>query len=258
MPSWNSDQYLQFAAERTQPSIDLTARIHLESPGCITDLGCGPGNSTAVLARRWPRAAITGLDSSPAMIAAARAAHPAITWQTGDIATWQAPAGAPCDLVFANASLQWVPSHATLLPRLLESVAAGGALAFQVPANFAAPAHQAMRELGASAAWRNHFPSPPREWHVEPPEFYYDLLAPRCVRLDLWITDYMHVLPDADGLVAWYRGTGLRPWLDPLPDDDTRARFLADYRRLIADRYPARPDGRILFPFRRLFAVARR
>lgn len=257
MPTWDSDQYLRFAAERTQPSIDLAARIPLESPARIIDLGCGPGNSTAVLARRWPAASLTGLDSSAAMIASARTTSLAATWQIGDIGTWHTAPGAAYDLVFANASLQWVPDHAALLPRLLESVAQGGALAFQMPANFDAPAHRLMRELGASSAWRERFTSPPREWHAGSPEFYYDLLAPRMVALDLWVTEYVHILPDADALVAWYRGTGLRPWLDALPDEEMRSRFLADYGRLVADAYPARPDGRILFPFRRLFAISR-
>lgn len=256
MPSWDSDLYLRFARERTQPAVDLAARIELSDPSRLIDLGCGPGNSTAVLARRWPAAALAGLDRSPAMIAAARKDQPWIEWTVGDLAAWTAPV--PFDLVFANAALQWVPDHARLLPQLLAQVAPGGALAFQIPGNFDAPAHRFMRELGASRAWCHAFRSPVREWHAEPLEFYYDHLAPRVARLDLWCTDYIHVLDGAAGIVEWYRGTGLRPWLEALPDDAARERFLADYLAGIRTAYPARPDGRVLFPFHRLFVVAYR
>ena len=256
MPTWDSTQYLKFSAERTQPAVDLAARIALAAPRRIIDLGCGPGNSTAVLARRWPGAALAGLDSSPAMIAAAQKDFPSQTWLAGDIATWIAPA--PFDLVFSNAALQWVPDHARVLPHLLAQIAPGGALAFQIPANFDAPPHRLMRELGASPAWRPHFDPPPREWHAHPPELYYDALAPHAARVELWTTDYIHILDGIDGIVAWYRGTGLRPWLDALSDDATRARFLADYRAALAPHFAPRPDGRVLFPFHRLFVIAYR
>jgi trans-aconitate 2-methyltransferase len=256
MPSWDSTEYLKFSSERTQPAIDLAARIALAAPRRIIDLGCGPGNSTAVVARRWPGAALVGLDSSPAMIAAAQKDYPEHAWLQGDIATWTTPT--PFDLVFSNAALQWVPDHARTIPQLFAQVAPGGAFAFQVPANFDAAPHRLMRELGGSTAWRAHFAPPPREWHVYPPEYYYDLLAPHAARLELWTTDYVHILDGVDGIVIWYRGTGLRPWLDALPDDGTRARFLAEYRAALAPHFPPQPDGKVLFPFRRLFVIAYR
>ena len=259
MPTWNSDQYLKFANERSQPAVDLVARITIAAPQRAIDLGCGPGNSTAVVASRWPGATLTGLDNSTAMLAAARKVLPAAQWIESDIATWAVnTAAASFDLIFANASLQWVPDHAVILPQLLAAVAPGGVLAFQIPANFDAPPHRLMRELGASAAWRPHFTPPPREWHTHTTEFYYDTLAPLAARVELWTTDYCHVLPNLDGIVEWYRGTGLRPWLDTLPDDATRDRFLTDYRTLLAPHFSSRSDGRILFPFRRLFVVAHR
>ena len=259
MPTWNSDQYLKFAHERTQPAADLAARVAIAAPRRLIDLGCGPGNSTAVVANRWPAAQLTGLDSAAAMLASARKILPAAHWIEADITTWAARAtAASFDVIFANASLQWVPDHAKVLPQLLAAVAPGGALAFQVPANFDAPPHGLMRELGASAAWRAHFTPPPREWRVHAPEFYYDTLAPLAARVELWTTDYLHVFADVDGIVEWYRGTGLRPWLDALPDETTRNRFLADYHALLAPHFPSRADGRILFPFRRLFVIAYR
>lgn len=256
MPSWNSDQYLKFARERTQPAIDLARRVELDAPARAIDLGCGPGNSTRILAQRWPEAELTGLDRSAAMLAAARRELAAARWLEGDIAHWQADA--PFDLVFSNAALQWVPDHAREFPRLLRQVAPRGALAVQMPANLEAAPHRLMRELAASPSWRSHFSVTPREWQVHAPEFYYDALAPHAARVDLWTTEYHHVLDGVDGVIEWYRGTGLRPWLEALPDEATRTQFLAAYRARLAPCFPPRADGRGLFPFRRLFVIAYR
>ena len=256
MPSWDSTQYLRFANERTQPAVDLAARIAVEAPARVVDLGCGPGNSTAVLARRWPGAALTGLDNSASMLAAAAKALPAAKWIAGDIARWEPDA--LCDVVFSNAALQWVPDHRREFPRLLRHVAPGGALAVQMPANIDAPPHRIMRELASSAAWQSHFQTLPREWHVHAPEFYYDILSPHASRVELWTTDYYHVLADLDAIVEWYRGTGLRPWLEALPDDATRTSFLGAYRARLVPYFPSRADGKVLFPFHRLFVIAYR
>jgi trans-aconitate 2-methyltransferase len=162
-------------------------------------------------------------------------------------------------LIYSNAALQWVPDHATLYPELLSRVSAGGALAVQIPANIDAPAHRAMRELAASPAWREYFPAAGvREWHAHPAEFYYDLLARDASRVDIWKTEYLHVLSGVAAVVDWYRGTGLRPFLDPLPSDALRDRFQAEYLERIRPLYPERPDCRVLFPFLRLFMIAYR
>jgi trans-aconitate 2-methyltransferase len=253
MPTWDAGQYLQFADERTRPCRDLIGRIALEQPRRIVDLGCGPSNSTAALMARWPEAEITGLDSSPEMIAAAQKAYPDRNWTTGDIASWTAER--PCDLLFSNAALQWVGDHRAVIPRLMRQVAPGGALAIQVPANFEAPAHRAMRELAHSRVWRNHFPETVREWFVHEPAFYYDAVAPLAKRVDLWTTEYFHVMENAQAIVEWYKGTGLRPFLDALSAAD-QERFLAEYRALLAVSYPHRGDGKVLFPFLRLFVIA--
>ena len=255
MPSWDSTQYLRFADERTRPCRDLINRISLPNPQRIIDLGCGPGNSTAALIERWPQAEIEGLDSSPEMIATAQKTHPAQRWTAGDIATWTA--ATPYDLVFSNAALQWVPDHSTVLPHLLQQVAPGGALALQVPFNLDAPAHRLMRELSESAAWQSHFPRQPREWFVHEPAFYYDILNPWAKRLDLWKTEYLHLLENTRAIVEWYKGTGLRPFLDALsPTEQTR--FLTDYETLLTAAYPLQADGRVLFPFLRFFLIAYR
>jgi trans-aconitate 2-methyltransferase len=253
MPTWNAGQYLQFADERTRPCRDLINRIALEQPRHVVDLGCGPGNSTEVLFARWPEAEFTGLDNSPDMIAAARKAHPARDWVQGDIGSWTA--AAPCDLVFSNAALQWVSDHGAVFPRLAKQVAPGGALAVQVPANLHAPAHQLMRELAGSKVWQNHFPGQVRQWFVHEPAFYYDTLAPLVQRLDLWTTEYQHVMESPKAIVEWYKGSGLRPFLDLLSPAD-QERFLVEYEALVKSAYPRRADGRVLFPFLRLFVIA--
>ncbi len=155
MPTWDADQYLRFGDERTQACRDLAARVALASPRRIIDLGCGPGNSTAVLARQWPGAELMGLDSSADMIDAARAAHPQGRWVVGDIATWAAGDEGPFDVVFSNAAMQWVDDHASIYPRLLGHAAPGGALAVQVPDNHDGPAHRLMREVAASDRWQS-------------------------------------------------------------------------------------------------------
>jgi trans-aconitate 2-methyltransferase len=256
MPHWDADQYLRFGEERTRAATDLLARVAIDSPCRVADLGCGPGNSTALLYRRWPGADIVGVDSSPEMIDAARAAYPDWQWQVGDIAAWTPPA--PCDVVFSNAALQWVPDHARVFPRLLSHVAGGGALAVQVPAHVASPVHQAMLGISQAPAWRDRMHAAVRAVRVETPSTYYDMLQPLAAHIDLWITEYQHVLDSPAAMVEWMRGTGLRPFLQALADDKERATFEVLLLPEVAKSYPPQADGRVLFPFRRLFVVAYR
>jgi trans-aconitate 2-methyltransferase len=259
MPSWDADQYLKFASERTRPARDLAAAVAIDAPSRAIDLGCGPGNSTEILAERWQAAALSGIDSSAAMIAAAQRDYPHWRWSVGDIAAWANEPGEAYDLIFSNAALQWVPDHATLYPNLFARVAPSGALAVQVPANRGAPAHQAMRDLAASARWTSFFPKGVvREWFVHDAGFYYDRLVAAAARVDIWQTEYLHVMDGPAAIVEWYRGTGLRPFLDALPTEQDRAAFAADYLERIAAAYPVQADGRVLFPFSRLFVVAYR
>ncbi|HEY3860494.1 MAG TPA: methyltransferase domain-containing protein [Verrucomicrobiae bacterium] len=258
MPAWDAKQYLRFNDERTRPCRDLVARIAAANPGRVIDLGCGPGNSAAVLAERWPRAALAGLDSSSEMIAAARSTTPSVDWSVGDIAAWAGEDRPPFDVIFSNAAMQWAPGHAAVFPKLLNRAVPGGALAIQVPGNFEAPAHCLMRELAATQAWSGHFRSAVREWHVENLAAYYDILAPGAASLDFWETEYLHIMPDAAAIVEWYKGAGLRPFLDALPNDEAKAAFTAAYLERIRRAYPCRANGTVLFPFRRLFLIAYR
>jgi trans-aconitate 2-methyltransferase len=256
MTTWDAQTYLRFGDERTQPSRDLAARVALDAPQRIIDLGCGPGNSTAVLRARWPAAALTGLDSSEAMLAQARADYPEGEWVLGDVATWRAEK--PYDLVFANAVLHWLPDHATLYPQLLAQVAPGGALAVQIPTNYDSPIHHAIFAVAADVAWAARTARARAALTRETAGFYYDLLRPQATRIDLWETTYYHLLDDALAIVDWTRGTGLRPFLQALADDAERRHFEELVRARIVPAYPPQADGRVLFPFRRLFLVAYR
>ncbi len=229
-PTWDAAQYLHFAEERTRPCRELAARVAVTAPRHVIDLGRGPGNSTQVLAGRWPEADLAGLDSSPEMIDAARRSAPERRWVVKDIHDWIATNTALFDVIFSNAALQWVPDHSTIFPRLMGHVAPGGALAVQMPNNIDAPAHRAARSLAASPQWRDRFPGGGvREWHVHAPEFYYDLLAPKAARIDLWQTEYVQVMAGPEAIVEWYKGTGLRPYLTALGNAADREQFLSAY-----------------------------
>jgi trans-aconitate 2-methyltransferase len=260
MPTWSAEQYLKFADERTRPCRDLAARIAVPDVRRVIDLGCGPGNSTEVLASRWPDAEIIGFDSSSAMLETARKAQPGREWVQGDIVEWaNDDRGSRYDVVFANASLQWIPDHAGNFPRLLRRVAPGGAFAAQLPGNHEGPTHQLMRDIAASASWKRSFPSGKvREWHSSDLDYYYDALAPHAARLDIWETSYLHIFSGAEDIVEWYKGSGMRPYLEAIDSEAERNRFMAEYLAGIRGLYPPRSNGRVLFPFRRLFMIAYR
>ena len=255
MADWNPTLYRRFEDERTRPAAELLDRVPHDAPARVTDLGCGPGNSTELLVARWPQAEVAGLDTSPAMLEAAAARLPGCVFTRGDVATWQ-PA-VPPDVVFANAVLQWVPDHATLLPRLAATLAPGGVLAVQMPDNLDEPSHVAMRDTASEAPFATHLShAAAARTHLPKVDAYYDLLAPGC-DVDIWRTTYHHVMDDAAAIVDWVRATGLRPFLDGLPEA-LRPDFLASYTRRIEAAYPARADGRRLLAFPRLFIVATR
>lgn len=251
---WNPAVYATFSQPRLRPALDLMTRIHQPDARRIADIGCGPGNVTAILADHWPQADISGIDSSAEMLEAAQTLTTRIRWQRADAAAWTAPE--PLDILFSNAALQWLKSHSDLFPRLFRQLAPGGVLAVQMPHNHYAASHTVMAEAAEAGPWADRLRPLARRFPVESADFYYDLLAPLAVDLDIWETEYLHVLDGDNPVVRWTLGTALRPLLDALEEPD-RGRFLAEYSRRIAAAYPPRDDGKTLFPFRRMFIVAR-
>jgi trans-aconitate 2-methyltransferase len=256
MPQWDAQVYLKFANERTQPSLDLIQRIKLEAPQRIIDLGCGPGNSTQALCRRWPRATVVGLDNSPQMIETAKQTYPHGVWEVGDAVSWTA--GEPFDLVFSNAMLQWLPDHARVCRHLFDQVATGGALAVQLPYHYDSALHREIIEVSRDAAWNRRMHSARTALTREPPSLYYDTLQSLASHVDLWETTYHHVVDGPEAVLEWFRGTGLRPFLEVLTSDGERQRFEAMLLERYTASYPRRPNGKVLFPFRRLFFIAYR
>ncbi len=254
MSDWDAAQYLKFADERTRPAADLLARVPLARAARVVDLGCGPGNSTALLRARFPDADLTGIDASPDMLAQARQALPEVAFVQADLAAWT-PAAAP-DLLFANAVLQWLPDHAALLARLAGFLAPGGCLAVQMPDNLDEPSHRLMREVAAEGPWRDRLAGIARTRLGSFSDYDRWLTRAGC-RTELWRTTYVHPLSGHGGIVEWVRGTGLRPYLAPL-DPAMQAEFLVRYEAALALAYPAQDDGRVLLPFPRLFLVAQR
>lgn len=254
MNDWSAQQYLKFADERTRPAQDLLARVALDGPRLVVDIGCGPGNSTELLAGRWPEAKVYGIDSSPAMLADARKRLPNASFELADVANWQPPE-AP-DLLFANAILQWLPDHALVIQRLFAALAPGGVIAVQMPDNLLEPSHVLMTEAASGLQFAEKLSGLARQ-KLPPAGFYQQMLAPLANTVDVWHTTYYHPMRDAGAIVEWVKGTGLRPFLDALAADE-RQSYLEAYEAAIATAYPALADGTLLLPFPRLFMVATR
>lgn len=257
MPSWDPDVYERYKVYRDRPALDLMLQIPSDlDPREIWDLGCGTGEHAAILSRRHLDANVHGLDSSPDMLAAARKRDAQVEWLQGGIETF-APT-VPPDLIFTNAALQWLPDHRTLFPRLVSELAADGVFACQMPTPYETRHHGLLRETAEDGPWAGKLKGARLISPTPPMDGYYGWLSPLCAEIDIWMTTYLHVLEGDDPVVEWMRGTALRPYLDALPDAREREAFLAAFRSRIAAAFPPQADGMTLFPFQRLFIVARR
>ena len=252
--TWSAKQYTMFEQQRTRPVRDLVAAIPDTEVHSAVDLGCGPGNSTEVLAERFPDAHVTGMDSSVDMLADARKRRPALNFELADIGDWS-PAQ-PLDVILANASLQWLPDHATLYPHLVSQLAPGGTLAVQTPDNLDEPAHRLAREVATDGPWAAKIGAV-RHNERHTASYYYELLSQHCSTVDIWRTTYLHPLANHAAVVEWFKGSALRPFLAALTDSE-KAAFLQQYQARITQAYPALADGTVLLPFPRLFIIASR
>lgn len=252
--SWNSEQYLKFKAERTQPAIDLANRITIQSPTDIIDIGCGPGNSTEILKKRYPNAAVTGADNSENMLETAKEKYPDIEFILCDASRDLGRLCGKFDIVFSNACIQWVPDHPKLLREMMSLLKEGGELAVQVPMNFDEPIHKIIGETVSSEKWRDKF-NEPRHFYTLTPEKYYNILAEISSDFSMWQTTYFHRMKSHSDIMEWYKSTGLRPYLEALSPAD-KEKFEKDIFTEVEKAYPKQANGEIIFRFPRLFFKA--
>ncbi len=256
---WNPQQYLQFSNYRIRPALDLLERMPITSPNLIYDLGCGTGNITSIIAERWSSATVYGLDNSDEMLKTTSAQESRVRWVKHDISNWST--NEPIDLIYSNSTLQWLNQHDQLFSKLLGMLNPGGCLAVQMPLSWGMPSHRLMRETLANGGTNGEAigteelrKAVAHKW-VQDKNFYYELISKHAVKIDIWETEYLHILEGENPVLEWVRGTGLRPILNTLGDED-KTRFLAQYRERLRKAYPVSANGRTLLPFRRLFIVA--
>src|SRR6187200_2421392 len=262
--SWDPTAYGRYAGERSRPFADLVAQVRADDPQLVVDLGCGHGPPTLTLAKLWPNARVVGVDSSESMLESARLLDPdgRVEWVLSDLREWDpASLGQAPDVVVTNSTLQWLPGHLDLLDAWVEAMSDGGWFALQVPGNFDAPSHRLMRETAEHHERAGELGAALDLPAVGEPATYLRYLSRLGCQVDAWETTYLHVL-DPDGedenpVLTWVAATGLRPVIDILTDEDELAAFLDPYSAALADAYPRSSAG-VLFPFRRVFAVARR
>jgi trans-aconitate 2-methyltransferase len=258
---WDANLYLKFADARMRPALDLMGRLdpaNAARPGhSIYDLGCGAGNISRILAERFPGAPVVGIDSSEQMLEKARSqtADPRVSFAKGDLAHFKPDA--PPSILYSNAAYQWLPGHIDMFPGLMKLLPPGGQLAIQMPRNHEAPSHALMHEAAKAGPWASKLVGIGGIARVEEPARYFDVLKPLSSDLEVWETIYQQVLTGKDPVAQYTSSTGLRPFLEALQEPE-RTQFYETYAELIRQAYPTRSDGVTLFPFRRLFIVARR
>ncbi len=254
MKDWNSNQYLKFKKERTQPSIDLADRIDIDKPKRIIDIGCGPGNSTAVLKEKYPNAYILGVDFSSNMIEKARSEHPDIDFMLFDASKDFDKLEGKFDIVFSNACIQWIPEHKKLISNMMSILNKGGIMAVQTPCQYEMPINAIVAQVICSEKWKDTF-STQRKFHNLTDTEYFDLLSDLSDDFSMWKTIYYHQLPSQESILEWYKSTGLKPYLEQLNDDE-KAEFEKDILIKIKEKYPVQANGKVIFPFNRLFFTA--
>ncbi len=255
MNDWNSKKYLQFEKERTQPVKDLISRIELTNPSKIIDIGCGPGNSTNELQKKWKNADIIGLDNSPNMIEKANKSMANIKWILQDANTELEDLG-KFDIVFSNAAIQWMPNHEKLIPKLFNMVEDKGVLAVQLPNTSNMPVHIALKSISSNDKWSQYFDGSTSQQSRHNIPFYYDVISSLTSELYIWEVNYFHVMENHHKIIEWYESTGMKPYLERLHTEELQAEFKHDMLVEISKHYPTQKNGRILFKFKREFFLA--
>lgn len=253
---WNPELYLKFGKERTQPSIDLVSRIDMTNPAKIIDIGCGPGNSTQVLAQRWPTAKIVGVDNSPAMIEKAKKDYPHQEWAIVDAGKDEI--NDRYDIVFSNATIQWIPDHAALLKRFHNLLTDNGTIAIQVPQFWDMPIGKSIMEIAGQSRWSALTAGATELFTIHDHHFYYDHLSALFHSIEMWESDYVHILDSQPAILEMVRSTGLKPYLERLESDTDKKDFEDMVLKAIEKDYPLQRDEKVLFPFKRLFFIARK
>ena len=252
---WNPKQYNKYAEERARPAKDLIAQISLENPKVIYDLGCGPGSVTNALQEKWPGAKLTGIDNSEQMLEKAKSTYPTIKWEQASISDWKPDEAA--DLIFSNAALHWIPDHPAVIKSVFESLNSGGVFAMQVPNNFKLPSHQSLYELASLGEWKDSLESAIPHEPILSREAYYQLLTSYADEINIWQTEYMHVLEGETPVLDWVKGSALTAFL-PRLSQERQALFLSAYQDKLAQVYPKQANGKTLLTYRRLFIIARK
>ena len=251
---WNPELYLKFDKERTQPTIDLVSRINFEKPKRIIDIGCGPGNSTQILVNRWQNSIITGIDNSPAMIKKARNDFPQQKWNILDVTKDEIDG--EYDIVFSNAAIQWMPDHPALFKKFHKILSGKGLLAVQIPLFFDMPLGKSITRISKDNRWSSKTEEVTKLFIIHNSSTYYDYLSELFTSVEMWETDYMHIMDSHLSILEMIRSTGLRPYLNKLESDELKKEFEDKVFYDIKKYYPLQKNGKILFPFKRLFFIA--
>ena len=253
---WNPELYLKFDKERTQPSLDLVSRINFENPKRIIDVGCGPGNSTQILSKRWHDAIITGVDNSPAMIEKARRDFPNQQWKILDASKDEIEG--KYDIIFSNAAIQWIPDHFNLFKKFHKILSNKGLFAVQIPLFFNMPIGKSIARIAKDHRWSFKTEEVIKLFTIHNSSTYYNYLSELFTSVEMWETDYMHIMDSHFSILEMMRSTGLKPYLNKLESDALQKKFEDEVYKNIKNDYPLQKNGKVLFPFKRLFFIAKK
>ena len=251
---WNPDLYLRFDKERIQPSIDLVSRIKIDNPSKIIDIGCGPGNSTQILVQKWPDSFIIGVDNSPAMIEKAKKDYPNQNWKLLDAGKDEIPD--TYDLIFSNATIQWIPNHAELFKKLFHNLNEKGLIAIQIPLFWDMPLGKAIEKIAKDSLWNLATRGVSELFTIHNYSYYFDQLSLLTNEIDIWETYYMHIMDSHFSILEMIKSTGLKPYLDRLKTEKDKKDFEAQVLKEITSNYTIQKNGKVIFPFKRLFFIA--